>query len=196
MPAIPARTGRSTTPGRIAVLAFVMMAFVAALATPAAARTDNKSKAVLFVHGYNPTSNSTDCGSDFDQMIAQMRAEGFTGPMVKVGFYTGDYNCNVNLRSYGSFSNSSSWKSIAKAFSTYVYNQYTSKGIAVDVVGYSMGGLIARGAVWGAQKQESGFAPAIDVEDVDPPRAPGRVDVAVGDAVRAVSTLREIVDSL
>ena len=71
----------------------------------------------------------------------------------------------MNLRSYGSFSDSSSWKAISKAFSTYVYNTYTSKGIAVDVVGYSMGGLIARGGVYGAQKGESGFSPPIDVED-------------------------------
>ncbi|MBA2625144.1 MAG: hypothetical protein H0U89_06030 [Acidimicrobiia bacterium] len=135
-------------------------------ASPADARTDTKSKAVLFVHGYNPTSTSTNCGGDFDPMITQLRSEGFTGPMVRVGFYSGDYNCDVNLRSYGSFGDSSSWKSVAKAFSSYVYSQYTSRGITVDVVGYSMGGLISRGAVWGSQRGESGFAPAIDVEDV------------------------------
>ncbi len=138
----------------------------AMVAQPAGARTDNKSKAVLFVHGYNPTSNSTDCGGDFDTMIGQLRSEGFTGPMVRVGYYSGDVNCDVNLRSYGSFSDSSSWKAIAKAFSTYVYNTYTSKGIDVDVVGYSMGGLIGRGAVYGAQKAESGFSAPIAVEDV------------------------------
>lgn len=132
----------------------------------AEAHTANRSKVVLFVHGYNPTSNSTDCGGDFDRMIGQLRSEGFTGTMVKVGFYSGDVNCNVNLRSYGSFGNSSSWKEIAKAFSTYVYATYTSRGVAVDVVGYSMGGLIARGGVYGAQKGESGFSAPIDVEDV------------------------------
>ena len=124
-----------------------MLALLIGSATPASAYTANKSKVVLFIHGYNPTSNSTDCGGDFDRMIGQLRSEGFTGAMVKVGFYSGDTNCNVNLRNYGSFSNSSSWKAISKAFSAYVYSQYTSQGIAVDVVGYSMGGLIARGGV-------------------------------------------------
>lgn len=135
-------------------------------ASPADARTNDKAKPVLFVHGYNPTSSSTDCGGDFDQMIGQLRSQGFTGPMVKVGFYSGDVNCNVNLRSYGSFGDSSSWKAISKALSSYIQSQYTSRGIAVDVVGYSMGGLIARGAVWGTQKAESGFGATIDVEDV------------------------------
>ena len=145
---------------------FAVLALVVGSATPASAYTANKSKVVLFIHGYNPTSNSTDCGGDFDRMIGQLRSEGFTGAMVKVGFYSGDVNCNVNLRNYGSFSDSSSWKAISKAFSAYVYSQYTSQGIAVDVVGYSMGGLIARGGVYGAQKAESGFSAPIDVEDV------------------------------
>jgi len=149
-----------------------LFALVAALAlfvgspSPAAAHTANRSKVVLLVHGYNPTSNSTDCGATFNRMIGQLRNEGFTGAMVRVGFYSGDVNCDVNLRSYGSFTDSSSWKAISKAFSTYVSREYTSKGIAVDVVGYSMGGLIARGGVYGAQKAEAGFSAPIDVEDV------------------------------
>lgn len=151
---------------RAAVVLVVALVLGVLGASPAEAARDDRVKAVLFVHGYNATSSSTNCGGDFDQMIAQLRSQGFTGPMVRVGFYSGDVNCDVNLRSYGSFGDSSSWKSIAKAFSTYVYNTYTSRGITVDVVGYSMGGLIARGAVWGAQKAEAGFAPPIDVEDV------------------------------
>ena len=153
--------------GRLLAVALAVATIAAvAVASPAEARTNDKAKAVLFIHGYNPTSNSTDCGGDFDAMIAQLRAEGFTGPMVKVGFYSGDVNCNVNLRSWGTFSDSSSWKAIAKAFSKYVYATYTSKGIEVDVVGYSMGGLIARGGIWGAQKAESGFSAPIGIEDV------------------------------
>ena len=163
------RTGATRAPGRrhVVGLAVALTLLLGALGiSPAAARTDDKAKPVLLVHGYNATSSSTNCGSDFDQMIAQLRSEGFTGPMVRVGFYSGDVNCDVNLRSYGSFSDSSSWKQIAKALSHYVHRQYTSQGVAVDIVGYSMGGLIGRGAVWGAQKAESGFSSPIDVEDV------------------------------
>jgi len=162
------RGGRPAPTRRLVAAAVLVVSTVFGLlgAAPADARTDDKAKAVLFVHGYNPTSSSTNCAADFDQMIGQLRAEGFTGSMVRVGFYSGDYNCDVNLRSYGSFGDSSSWKSIAKAFSHYIYSQYTSRGVAVDVVGYSMGGLISRGAVWGSQKAESGFSAPIDVEDV------------------------------
>jgi hypothetical protein len=163
----PSRTStgrRVATATAVALLATALFGVLGA--SPAHARTDTRSKPILFVHGYNPTSNSTDCGGDFDTMISQLRAQGFTGQMIKVGFYSGDVNCNVNLRSYGSFGNSDSWKQISKAFSNYVYTQFTSKGIAVDVVGYSMGGLITRGGIYGAQKRESGFSAPIDVEDV------------------------------
>lgn len=148
----------------VMVFATLLLGFVGIGA--ADARTDDRSKPVLFVHGYNATSNSTDCGADFNTMISQLRAEGFTGPMVKVGFYSGDVNCDVNLRSYHSFGDSSSWKEIAKAMSKYVYQKYTSQGIAVDIVGYSMGGLISRGAVHGSQRGDSGFSLRVDVEDV------------------------------
>lgn len=163
----PAHRSGRTRRGALLAVAVTVGAAVAVLgAAPAEARTDTKTKPILFVHGYNPTSNSTDCGGDFDAMISQLRSQGFTGQMIKVGFYSGDVNCNVNLRSYGSFGNSDSWKQISKAFSNYVYTQFTSKGIAVDVVGYSMGGLITRGGIYGAQKREAGFSAPIDVEDV------------------------------
>jgi triacylglycerol esterase/lipase EstA (alpha/beta hydrolase family) len=159
---VPVRRRRAAIAVAFCTLAMVAGVFTAGSAQ---ARTNDRSKTVLFVHGYNPTSTNTDCGGDFDTMISQMRSEGFTGSMVKVGYYSNDSNCNVNLHSYGSYGDRDSWKNIAKAFSTYVYNTYTSHGIAVDVVGYSMGALISRGAVYGAQKGESGFSSPIDVED-------------------------------
>ena len=148
----------------IGIALAIAVATIAVSSSPAGA-VSSKSTTVLFVHGYNATSNSSDCGGDFDAMISQMRSEGFTGSMVKVGYYSGDVNCDVNLHSYGSYGDSDSWKSIAIAMSTYVYNTYTSKGIAVDIVGYSMGALVARGAVYGAQSGTSGFSSPINVPD-------------------------------
>ncbi len=160
-PGVAPTARRLSTAALLALLLFGLLG-----ASPVDARTNDKAKPVLFVHGYNPTSSSTNCGGDFDKMIGQLQSQGFTGSMVRVGFYSGDVNCDVNLRSYGSFGDSSSWKAISKALSSYIWREYTSKGIAVDVVGYSMGGLIARGAVLGTQRAESGFAAPIDVEDV------------------------------
>lgn len=160
---------RIILPGRrgMCVVGIALVIVTASLvtgATPAGA-VSSKAATVLFVHGYNPTSTSTDCGGDFDAMISQMRSDGFTGSMVKVGYYSGDVNCNVNLHSYGSYNDRDSWKTIAQAMSSYVYNTYTRNGVAVDVVGYSMGALVARGAVYGAQSRTAGFSAPINVSD-------------------------------
>lgn len=127
-------------------------------------RAGGRTHPILLIHGWGLGAD-TDCGSTFNTMIAQMKKEGFTGPFVRLGFYSGDTNCDVNLRSWGSFGDSSSWKDIAKAFSQYVYATYTKKGVPVDVVGYSMGGNIVRGAVQGSQAGASGFSAPIQVID-------------------------------
>lgn len=152
-----ARRGRS-------VLAIVVVAALVALGA-SGCRPEDKTKPILLVHGWSATGG-TSCSGAFDGMIAKLRAQGFTGPFVRVGFYDGDTGCDVNLRSWGNFENGSSWKEVAKAFSKYVYSTYTVRNVAIDGVGYSMGGNIIRGAVYGAQKGESGFSAPIKVEDV------------------------------
>src|SRR5258708_36151652 len=124
----------------------------------------NLGHTILFVHGFS-LNQSTDCSGDFSQMMSWMRSMGFTGAMVKVGYYNGDSNCDVNLHNYGSYRDTDSGKSIAAAFSQYVYNTYTSHGVTVDVVGYSMGGLVDRGAVYGAATGAAGFSSPINVSD-------------------------------
>lgn len=144
--------------------ATVLVAVVVLVAFSATGCRETKDKVVLYVHGWSATGGSN-CAGTFDSMIGQLEGEGFTGNAVKIGFYTGDTGCDMTLRDWGSFDNSSSWKDIAKAFSHYVHDTYTSQGVTVDVVGYSMGGIIARGAVYGSSIGASGFAPPIDVED-------------------------------
>lgn len=155
---------------RARAIRFGAVAIVAALVSMGAsacepARPDDKTKPILLIHGWGLGAD-TDCGGTFDAMISKLKAAGFTGPFVRVGFYSGARNCDVNLRSWGPVEDGSHSKVVAQAFSKYVYATYTSKGRAVDVVGYSMGGNVARGAVQGAQAKEAGFAAPIDVEDV------------------------------
>lgn len=152
-----------TTGGRRAALAIGAVALLVLMA--GACRPARQDRPVLLIHGW-AAGGGTDCSSTFDRTISQLRDEGFTGPFVKVGFYTGDTGCDMSLRSWGSFDNGSSWKAVAQAFSAYVSATYTSQGTPVDVIGYSMGGNIARGAVQGSQAGEAGFSPPIRVEDV------------------------------
>lgn len=129
-------------------------------------RPPQKDRVVIFVHGYSALGAGTNCNSAFGSLKNALRADGFTGTFVTIGFYDSDTNCDLNLRSIDSgISNSSSWKTLSKAFSRYVHANYTSKNIPVDLVGHSMGGLITRGAVQGSTAGESGFSGPLLVED-------------------------------
>lgn len=171
-PATPARVGAggelkmSVRPRtRFVVSAFAAIALVIG-ATACQPRPPAKDKAIVFVHGWNAFGGGSNCENQFGSLKTSLRNQGFTGTMVTVGFYDSDTNCNVNLRNWGSgIDNSTSWRDLSKAMSKYLYETFTKKGIAVDVVGHSMGGLILRGAVKGSQGGESGFSPPLKVED-------------------------------
>jgi hypothetical protein len=154
---------------RVAALLVATMALVTGVtvATPRVVEANlapSMHNTVLFVHGFS-LGQSTDCSGDFAQMMTWMQSTGFNGTMLKVGYYNGDTNCDINLHNYASYGDTDSWKNIAAAFSKYVDNTYTSKGTTVDVVGYSMGGLVTRGAVYGAQSHAAGFSAPINVSD-------------------------------
>jgi hypothetical protein len=145
--------------------AVVAVVVLVAATTACEPREPRKDRPVLFVHGWSGLGAGSDCSANFGTLESSLRAAGFTGPLVTVGYYDSNRNCDVDLQRWGSIDNGSVWRDISKAFARYVYETYTSKGIAVDVVGHSMGGLVVRGAVQGTQERASGFGPAIDVED-------------------------------
>jgi hypothetical protein len=128
-------------------------------------RTAAKDRPVIFVHGWSALGTGIDCDGSFGALEERLRSEGFTGPFVSVAFYDTDRNCDVDLRSWGPITNSSPWRDIAKAFSNYVHQTFTSQAIAVDIVGHSMGGNIARGAVLGTSRGEVGFSGPLLVQD-------------------------------
>lgn len=128
-------------------------------------RQPSTAGVVIFVHGWSALGAGNDCNANFGSLKTALRSRGFTGAMVTVGFYDSDRNCDVNLRDWGSIDNSTSWKELSKVFSKYVYETYSKKGIPVDLVGHSMGGLITRGAVQGAGAKEAGFSGPLKVDD-------------------------------
>ena len=162
--------------GRSLVLRGVALALVASIvalgATGCEPRASRKDRTILFVHGWQAFGSGTDCKGTFGALEANLKAQGFTGKMITVGYYDSDTNCDVNLRNWGSIDNSTSWKDLGKAFSKYVHDTFSAKNQPVDVVSHSMGGLIVRGAVQGAQAKDSGFSQPLMVEDVATLAAP------------------------
>ena len=147
-----------------------------------AARTDSRSKPVLFVHGLDAFGDAgVDCSGTWSDMVDRLRGWGYTGTLATVEYYWADSNCSTSLDGYGSHSahyprtdahQSGSHdmdgdiRHLGYHLAWMIYTQYSSKGVTVDVVGHSMGGLITRYALWGIQTNQPDFPPYLYVEDV------------------------------
>lgn len=160
----------------VAALASVLVLSFVVLPAPAAdARTDNRSKPVVYVHGYNAFGDGTDCNM-WNSMDGTLRSWGLTGQKVTVRYYFGDVNCTHALQSYGTNGRHydpgyANWdryvriEHLGYRLAWMIYNQFSSRGITVDVVAHSMGGLITRYALSQVQRAHPDFPPYLYVED-------------------------------
>lgn len=149
----------------VGALAVAGAALLSAAGLTGCRPAEARDRVVIMIHGWNAFGAGTDCDATFGSLEQSLRDQDFTGDIVTIAFYDSDRNCDVDLVDWGSISNSTSWRDLSKAFSRYVYETYSRHDVIVDVVGHSMGGLIARGAVLGSSRAESGFSGPLLVED-------------------------------
>jgi len=140
-------------------------------------RTDDKAKPVIFIHGFS----GANCEGDWGFLLDHLRASGWTGEFRVLKFLSGDTNCNaragMTMDCMGCFGSHSAWfghsgtthnnntsiRHLSWHLANYVATNFTAKGIAVDVVGHSLGGLLIRYAL---AKQGVDSFPRLLVEDV------------------------------
>ena len=150
-------------------------------AVSAEARTDNRSKPIIFVHGLDAFGDAgVDCNGSFGNMIKRLQEFGHTGALRTVKYYHGDTNCSTALdghgshsthyprtdaHQYGSHDMDGDIRHLGYHLAWMIYNQYSSKGVTVDVVGHSMGGLITRYMLHRIQANDGAFPPYLYVED-------------------------------
>jgi hypothetical protein len=147
-----------------------LLVALALAAVPAQAATHSKGNVTLFVHGFGPDlpnvgwnpndgtltlPNAVDCSGYWGDLPSLMRQQGYTGQFIYVAWYQNAANCDVNLHNWGQYDQTYSWVDVGAALSQYIYQNFTSKGIPVDIVAHSMGGMVTRSAIYGA----SGKAP-------------------------------------
>jgi hypothetical protein len=161
--------------------ALVAVAVMAGLtfASPAHARTDDRTKEVWFVHGYD-RYESTNCGATFAEMRRRFSEWGFSGYFRTVGYYHGDYNgCDTLAHGFhhihwgdagnhrnGAHTAQTSIRHLAYHFAWHLYEKASRHGRTVDIVAHSMGGLITRYAIALTEEGHSDFPPYLRVEDV------------------------------
>jgi hypothetical protein len=168
---------------RYLLLGLAVTALVAVQAPGAAARTDDRTKPIVYVHGLDAFGEAgVDCASTWNNMSNTLRSWGWSGTVATVQYYGGDTNCSYALDHHGSHSvhyprtdaHTSSGshdmdgdiRHLGYHLAWMIYDHFSSQGITVDAVGHSMGGLILRYALYGVQSHNPDFPPYLYVEDV------------------------------
>ncbi len=176
-------------PGSRLVLKLLLVAMIAVGATlaiqPAPARAHPDAKAysnngvpVIYVHGFN-SNDAIPYGCDgmpnFGTIKQFFGNHGWSGATYGVGYYNGDGNCDSLLQneawrctgwyagSEGTTSEDVRHKSCELAW--YIWDHFTSAGVAVKLIGHSAGGIIIRQAM-NDTPYETAFPPYLTIEDV------------------------------
>lgn len=143
-------------------------------AAAAPARDDSTNEPVYFLKGYLGASSDatgTDCLDGWRPARDLMRNEGWSGPLHLVGYYKGDINCDVEI---AAGDKNVSIKELGRLLAWDIYDNYSKNGQSVDLIGHSMGGLIAQAAITGVEQKLEGWPDYIYVEDAVTIAAPHR----------------------
>jgi hypothetical protein len=125
-------------------------------------RNDSKNEPVYFVPGHTSAIGHNCTGDYWGEAISTLRSQGFTGNFHTIGFYANDVNCSDQI---GRHDRGTGLEIIGRELAWDIF-EYSVRGVSVDIVSHSMGGLIARAAVYGTQAHWEGYPPFLYVEDV------------------------------
>lgn len=123
------------------------------LIVPVPARADATSPDVLYIHGVLAANGcpGIKTATQAAPLASVLKAAGYTGTVRGVDFECGD-STGVDIKPYGTlpkaqYNANARIEDVAYALAGYIRAQYTDKGRSVNIVGHSMGGLIANYAV-------------------------------------------------
>jgi pimeloyl-ACP methyl ester carboxylesterase len=154
---------------RMPALLATALAAAAALAAfaPSASAADTP---LLFVHGYGSAAAGKDCNGDtWKNALRYYENAGGRdrSSMTTIGYYQGDSaeDCDIVIGD-GQATNARPIQDIARDLAVYIDETHTSEGRSVDIIGHSMGGLIARVALLGSAQGWEGFPAKLAVDNV------------------------------
>jgi hypothetical protein len=166
---------------RCAFIVLTAALLVPAAVTPVTARTNDRAKPVILIHGSDWAAPfGVRCGASFNEMKRRFRDWGHTGPLVKLAYYRYDRGCDHDLGHHGGHrqheptghdatgghTGGTSITHLGYHLAWYIYDHYTSVGQPVDVVGHSMAGVMIRYALAQVERGHASFPPRLLVEDV------------------------------
>lgn len=168
------------------VVAALALVGSAATAPVRPARAVGPATPVLLLHGWNPfESVGYSCPLYWGRMERALRSAGWDGPLVTLKYQALDTGCDATIDDDGSHdadrgnddrlsrrynhslidpnahSSQTPIEHLAYHLAWFVYRHYTRRGVPVDLVGHSMGGLIIRSALTQFERNRPGFPPRL-----------------------------------
>jgi hypothetical protein len=148
------------------------IALAAFLLSPGSTLAKDQTRPVVLVHGFEATSGSN-CLGKWGDLMRMYRKWGFTGPFEPVRYYINDTPCPAR-QEFGTVQNpiiatgtkNTRIEDLAQDFAWFVYDRFSSRGIPVNAVAHSMGGLIVRYAISAVQRHNTAFPPFIVIPSV------------------------------
>jgi hypothetical protein len=176
---------------RARFVGLVLIAMVAAMPVVAAdARTDNRSKPVIVLHGLDLRMPPAPCGW-MNPTAPKLRSFGHYGAAI-VGYYASP-NCDAVVNADGSHTShyptghsggghtsQTDIRHLGYHLAWFIWNRYSSRGVPVDILAHSMGGLVARYALAATAQHVAGFPSYLLVEDAVTLGTPHRGFAAAG----------------
>lgn len=153
---------------------------------PRAAAAGNTHRPVLLIHGYAALGCPGFSGTGyFGTMMSFLRERGFDQGLVPVGYYSCDTSVGASVDGFGgadsyygatgheqapdgrlSQNRDADIRHLAYQLAWMIYTDYAIRGVGVDIVAHSMGGLIVRWMLYRIQAHDPSFPSALYVPEV------------------------------
>jgi pimeloyl-ACP methyl ester carboxylesterase len=162
------------------LLIVVVAVGMALVAQPSPAKAySNNGVPVIYVHGFNSNAaipGGCNGSTNFGSIRDYLTRNGWTGPMYSVKYYNGDTSCDADLHALEGY-HCTGWyaghegttnedlRHLSCLLAWYIWDHFTSSGVAVKLIGHSMGGILIRQTL-ADTPYVGAFPPYITVEDV------------------------------
>lgn len=110
-------------------------------------RADGKTRPIIFVHGFDREAD-TNCAAAWRNARIVLKKYAWKAKSYTFGYYGRAKNCDMRARG----TTDTRIQTVGAALARRIYKHFTSKGVAVDIVAHSMGGLVAKAAIRGTNK--------------------------------------------
>jgi triacylglycerol esterase/lipase EstA (alpha/beta hydrolase family) len=110
-------------------------------------RADGKTRPIILVHGFDREAD-TNCAAAWRNARIVLKKHAWQARSYTFGYYGRARNCDMHAKG----TTDTRIQTVGAALARRIYKHFTSKGVAVDIVAHSMGGLVAKAAIQGTNK--------------------------------------------